>query len=111
MNVEEKRSKEKEIMSLMIKIYCKGHKHKTDGFEYCPSCKELLNYALERTEKCYRMAEKTFCSKCPTPCYKAEYQEKIKVVMKYSGPRMLFHDPVLAFKHMFMLKNAKKIVQ
>lgn len=109
MSVEAKRAKEKEIMSLMIKIYCHGHKHKIVGAGYCVDCQDLLDYALDRTDKCYRMVEKTFCSKCPTPCYQLEYQDKIKEVMKYSGPRMLFHNPILAFKHLFMVKEAKKV--
>ena len=37
-------------------------------------------------------------------------REKIKDVMKWSGPRMIFTHPVCAFKHVFqMIKYKKKL--
>ena len=45
------------------------------------------------------METKTFCSRCPTHCYAAKQREAIRNVMRYSGPRMLLHHPVLTIKH------------
>ena len=45
------------------------------------------------------METKTFCSKCKVHCYKPDMQKKIKEVMRFSGPRMLFYHPVLALRH------------
>ncbi|MBL4938585.1 nitrous oxide-stimulated promoter family protein [Clostridium sp. YIM B02515] len=33
-------------------------------------------------------------------CYKTEYREKIKDVMRFSGPRMIIYEPRLALKHL-----------
>ena len=35
-------------------------------------------------------------------------REKIKAVMKWSGPRMLFTHPVFAFKHVFQMIGYKR---
>ena len=93
MNIEKKRQKEKEVVSLMIDIYCKKHNDINK--------EELKKYALARTDRCPRMAEKTFCSKCPIQCYSKEYREQIRKVMKYSGPRLIFVHPILVIKHFF----------
>jgi hypothetical protein len=35
-------------------------------------------------------------------------RELIKKVMKYSGPKMIFHHPILAIKHLIESKREKK---
>lgn len=99
-----KREKEKEIVKLMIEIYC-HKKHHIDGL--CDECKELLEYSNMRTDKCPFMETKTFCSNCRVHCYRGDMKEKIKEVMHFSGPRMIFHHPVLAIKHMIESKKEK----
>lgn len=99
-NIEFKRKKEKSIIKLMIKIYCKGNCDKNNQNEMCFSCKNLLNYANEKIDKCPFIESKTFCSKCKIHCYDELNRKQIKKVMKYSGPRMLFYNPVLVFKHL-----------
>ncbi|MDR2525428.1 MAG: nitrous oxide-stimulated promoter family protein, partial [Oscillospiraceae bacterium] len=32
-------------------------------------------------------------------CYRADMREKIRAVMRYAGPRMLLHHPVMAIRH------------
>lgn len=94
--IEKKRSKEKETLELMIGIYCRGmHKQK----QLCPECQALRDYALMRTDKCPFMETKTFCSACKVHCYTAQRQEEIRAVMRYAGPRMLFHHPIAAIRH------------
>ena len=39
------------------------------------------------------------CGKCLVHCYQPQMREKVKGVMRYSGPRMLLHHPVLAMHH------------
>ena len=61
-----------------------------------------------RTNKCPFMETKTFCSACKVHCYAPEKKEKIKEVMRFSGPRMLWHHPVLAVKHAYItIKNVR----
>lgn len=98
MDVEKKRQKEQEMVSKMIHIYCHG-KHKTGKRQLCDECLELHEYAMIRVQKCPFMETKSFCSACKVHCYTKDKAAKIKNVMKYSGPRMLYHHPLTALKH------------
>ena len=88
----------------MIEIYCRG-RHKSRKGCLCPECEALAAYAHARTEHCPRMAEKTFCSACPRPCYKPQLREQMKQVMRYAGPRMLLSDPVAAVRHLVLTRS------
>ena len=89
---------EKEIVSKMILIYCKGHKR---GMAPCAECSELTEYAYRRLESCRFGDDKTFCSKCTVHCYEPEMRRRIREVMKYSGPRIIFYYPLAAVQHLF----------
>lgn len=105
-NIEVKREKEKQTLRIMIGIYCRNN-HGTGGDKLCSECHELAEYAQARTERCPHMETKTFCSKCKTRCYKPEMREKIRKVMRYSGPRMMFCSPVLFIKHKIVEVRSK----
>lgn len=104
--IQNKREREKRTVALMIRIYCRK-KHKS-GHELCPECKSLLQYAEQRSDKCPFMETKTFCSNCRVHCYKPEMREKIRVVMRFSGPRMIFRHPVMAIHHVAETKKEKR---
>jgi len=106
--------KEKKLIPVMIKKYCRG-KHKVElkaqdvkRGEVCSECRELTGYALLRLEKCPFKADKKFCSFCKIHCYKPEMLERIKAVMKYSGPRMLPSHPIFAISHIVQTIKYKK---
>lgn len=82
----------------MVQVYCRAH-HATKG-SLCSECQLLCDYALARLDRCPYGAEKTTCVNCPTHCYKPAMREQVKAVMRYAGPRMLFHHPILALLHM-----------
>jgi len=90
--------KEKNTVSLMIRIYCRSKHKQKNGL--CPECKQVEDYAHLRLEKCPFKEEKPFCNKCTVHCYKKEYREKVKEIMRFSGPRMIFYSPVKAIKHL-----------
>lgn len=104
MNIAGKRQKEKRMMTMIAKLYCRGKKHPAGGLDLCPCCVELLNYAHSRTDRCPRMAEKTFCSKCPSPCYEPARREAIREMMCYAAPRLLLRHPIPVVKHMLVSK-------
>ena len=103
--IQDKREREKEIVSDMILLYCqKQHKSIRKAFglrktELCPECAELESYARMRSDKCPFMEAKTFCSNCKVHCYQPKMRERIRQVMRFSGPRMLFVHPVAAIRH------------
>ena len=73
----------------------------------CPQCQALLDYAIQRLEHCRFGKDKPSCTRCPVHCYKPAMREQIRQVMRYSGPRMLLHDPILAIGHLWDFLRAK----
>ena len=106
-DLDKKRTDEKLLVSEMIALYCR-RQHKTPKGTLCPECRQLHDYALMRIDKCPFMETKTFCSACKTHCYKPQMREAIRQVMRWSGPRMLFHHPVLAVRHLAETRKQKK---
>lgn len=104
-----KREREKKMVSEMISLYCKK-KHKLKN-QLCPECTALNEYARLRSDKCPFMETKTFCSNCKVHCYKPEMREKIREVMRFSGPRMIFTHPVMAIRHVIESKKEKKEIR
>ena len=101
-----KRQKEKEMVSQMIALYCKKKHGSKNGL--CEACAELDDYARMRSDRCPFMETKTFCSNCKVHCYKPAMREKIRDVMRFSGPRMIFHHPITAIRHVIETKKEKK---
>ena len=106
MDVTTKREQEKETVSEMIRLYCKKQHGTKQGL--CPECAALEEYARLRSDRCPFMETKTFCSNCKVHCYKPEMREKIRAVMRFSGPRMLFVHPVMAIRHVIESKKEQK---
>ena len=92
--------REKKTIDAMVHLYCKGQ-HETKGNKLCPECTEFLSYAFIQLDKCPFQEEKSTCGKCLVHCYQPQMREKVKIIMGYSGPRMLFHSPGLALRHVF----------
>jgi hypothetical protein len=100
--------REKKTIEAMVQIYCKNH-HEHRGGELCEECSSFFEYAKMRLDKCPFQEKKTTCGKCPIHCYQPQMREKVKKVMRYSGPRMLLHHPGLAIHHAIDgLKKPKK---
>ena len=89
--------KEKLVVKEMIELYCKK---KEKNKELCEECKSLLDYAYNRLDHCKFGEYKSSCQKCPIHCYKKDMRERMRQVMRFSGPRMLFYHPVAALKHL-----------
>ena len=148
---------EKQTVEAMIRLYCKGKKHrKTENYRkspncpssqssqssqsnpiiptipispisanrssahpltaprsplpvpsLCPQCQALLDYAHKRLEHCKFGEDKPSCTRCPVHCYKPAMREQIRQVMRYSGPRMLLHDPIMAIRHLWDFLRSK----
>jgi predicted amidophosphoribosyltransferase len=90
---------EKEVQTvwLMINLYCRGQHGIKDCL--CSECNALLDYVRQRLEKCPLKENKPKCSKCTIHCYKPDMRERIRAVMRYSGPRMLYRHPILSGRH------------
>lgn len=107
MNIESKREREKIVVSEMIGLYCRRNHHTKQG-KLCAKCEELNTYARGRSDHCPFMETKTFCSNCKVHCYKPEMRQKIRAVMRFSGPRMIFYHSVMALRHLVESKKEKR---
>jgi uncharacterized membrane protein YgcG len=96
-------AREERTLAAMVALYCRDHhgpEAARDAAGACAECAELLAYARLRLERCRYGAEKPTCAVCPTHCYKPAMRERVREVMRYSGPRMLRVHPVLAVAHL-----------
>jgi hypothetical protein len=91
--------REWKTVRVMIAMYCRGH-HQPPG-RLCSECQELFAYAERRLRGCRFGRDKPTCLRCPVHCYKPEMREKIRQVMRFSGPRLLWTHPLLALMHLF----------
>lgn len=105
-DIRTKREREKVMVSQMIALYCKKQHKGKNGL--CPDCAALDAYARQRSDRCPFMETKTFCSNCRVHCYKPEMREKIREVMRFSGPRMIWYHPRTAVSHVLETKKEKK---
>jgi hypothetical protein len=80
----------------MIRLYCR---QQHGGHTPCAECQNLLDYAHTRLERCQFGEDKPTCAKCPVHCYGRHQREQIRDVMRYAGPRMLWHHPLLSLRH------------
>ncbi|MBU0944567.1 MAG: nitrous oxide-stimulated promoter family protein [Proteobacteria bacterium] len=90
--------REAATIEVMILLYCRDHHRPAHGL--CSGCTDLLHYARRRLSQCPFQGGKTSCGKCPIHCYQPKMREKIREVMRYSGPRMMLCHPLLAFMHL-----------
>ncbi|RME45284.1 MAG: nitrous oxide-stimulated promoter family protein [Chloroflexi bacterium] len=90
--------REARTIEAMIYIFCEK-KHGLKG-ELCTECQELLDYAHLRLQKCPFQEEKSTCANCRIHCYRPDMRERVREVMRFSGPHMLYRHPILAFMHL-----------
>lgn len=106
-NKTPKQRREKKTLKKMIGIYCEANHQPEETL--CPQCQELLNYAYDRIARCPLGMQKTTCAGCPVHCFKPGYRDKIKEVMRYAGPKMIFKHPVLALFHILDSRMKVKV--
>ncbi len=90
-------NREWKTMEAMIRIHCRDHHAPMS--EICGECRQLLDYAAVRLERCRFGVEKPTCANCPVHCYQRARREQVKRVMRYAGPRMLWEHPVMSLRH------------
>ena len=89
---------EKKVVAQMIRLYCR---RKEGNRAVCDSCRQLQEYAFARLDRCRFGERKPACRNCKVHCYKPEMRERMRRVMRYAGPRMLWQYPWDAIRHLF----------
>lgn len=106
---ENKRLRRERItIDKMIRYYCEKNHGTTANL--CIECSGFLKYAEARLINCPFGEEKPVCSFCIVHCYSHVMREKVKNVMRFSGPRMLLKHPYLAVMHMLDEKFYKPLM-
>ena len=104
--LDRKKAKELRVLGDFIALYCREHhrgeerapfrfrddrlRDTLDGKspELCRECARLLNHGAAKLLLC-PYDPKPACRKCPTHCYAPGYRERVREVMRFSGPRMV----------------------
>lgn len=94
---------EKRTIRAMIELYYKTHDEPQIDKQ------KMLSYSQLRLDVCRFGEEKPTCKQCPVHCYRPDYKEQMKQIMRYSGPRMLVYHPILAVRHLLKEHKSKKI--
>jgi len=94
---------EQRTLVAMLEIYCRAkHDRVTRGdSELCDACQALLDYALARRARCVFLPNKKICARCPVHCYRSDMRQRVREVMRFSGPRMLLYHPLLTIAHLW----------
>ncbi len=93
----------------MLKIYCKAHHINQSGVNsLCEECEGIALYSKKRLTNCPHKEKKPTCGNCTIHCYKPDMQKNMREIMRYSGPRMLYHHPIMAIRHLIQSKFITK---
>jgi hypothetical protein len=98
---ERRLRREWRTIEAMISITCKDLHGGRRG-ALCAECQELRDYAEQRLIRCPFGQEKPTCANCKVHCYRPEMREKVRLVMRHAGPKMLLHHPALALLHLWV---------
>lgn len=90
-------SREKLTIYKMITLYERSN---PDAIAEPAHYQALYEYAVKRLDKCVFGEEKPACKQCPVHCYQPVKREEMKKIMRWAGPRMLWHHPILAILHL-----------
>lgn len=96
---------ERATLRAMIRIYCKGQH---GGKPLCDECAQLWEYAEERLAKCPFGTDKPTCQTCPVHCYKSDMRQRVREVMRYAGPRMIWRHPLMAIRHLIHIRRPRR---
>lgn len=71
-----------------------------EALPLCKECTRLLRYGLMMRLRCPH-DPKPMCKKCEDQCYRGDYKEKIREVMKFSGMYLVKHGRLDLLYHYF----------
>ncbi len=91
-------ARERATVAAMIRLSCRARHGKLE--ELCEECQELQDFADFRLDRCPFHENKPTCANCLIHCYNPTMRERIRDVMRFAGPRMLWRHPYLTVCHM-----------
>ena len=97
-----KETKDLKILAWFTSVYCRDH-HAAEQkplvdlpeqlvslqhYACCPSCQKFLLYAIERRLNC-PLEDRPVCKHCQVHCYRPEYRDEVRKIMRYSGKALI----------------------
>jgi len=55
---------------------------------YCSDCRAFLEYAFTRRLRC-PLDPKPACKHCQVHCYRPDYRQKVREIMRFAGPYLM----------------------
>ncbi|EDM29365.1 hypothetical protein LNTAR_23284 [Lentisphaera araneosa HTCC2155] len=96
---------EKQVIATMISIYCRKQHCKSKNL--CKDCYQLYRYSTKRLNRCPFGESKPACQYCKVHCYEKAMRQRVRDVMAFAGPRMLYQHPIMSLKHLCQSKFTK----
>lgn len=83
------------------RIFCNAHHPDADRDEagLCPACRNTIDATFARTATCPNH-QRSNCEDCAVKCQRGDAQARIKEIMRYSAPRMLFRHPLMTLEYL-----------
>ncbi len=95
---------DKYILRKMIEIYAR---HRCNDDAARQEFNRLAQYACNRLEHCRYGEAKPACMDCPIHCYAPKERERIRMVMRWAGPRMILYSPRAVLRHLSQTLKAR----
>ena len=114
--LDHKKAKDLRVLADFIAVYCREHHAAEDRAPHpirddrlravlgdrvpvlCANCSRLLSHGTAKLLMC-PYHPKPACRKCETHCYAPGYREKIREVMRFSGPYLVKHGRLRLLLH------------
>lgn len=102
LDLTKKEIKDLKILAWFTSVYCSDHHMapreslvdlpnqlaSLQRYQCCDECRKFLTYAIERRLNC-PLEERPVCKHCQVHCYRSDYREKVRKIMRYSGKALI----------------------
>lgn len=72
------------VLRKFVDVFCRRHHDSRPRPGLCEQCRELLDYARGRLERCPH-DPKPMCKNCDTQCYAPPHKGRMREVMRYGA--------------------------
>lgn len=87
-------------LQAMGSIYCGAHHAgvSKDAAGLCEECAATIKFTHDRASAC-PYDHRGNCKDCAIKCNRGDQKERIKAIMRYAAPRMLFKHPLMTLEY------------